>query len=662
MRRKLWGIALVGALILVGCDTNPSTSGSIDSSSDYSDDSSSTYVGDGITSVTLVGDDHVTLTPINPDYTTDGDLTVNNLGYFDFNVTVDDGYELVTLVASGDEYSSRYSISGSGVARNIVVTNGEDVTITATSQASASTVVPDEILDVVDEIAAPSGVELTYTYGLYFSSLNYSGFVENMTSQYTDSITTRDVSGSLRGSMYFAKTEDGKVGSPSLSIDGTTSYTSPFSNGFYDWDSDAARTYTHNPLELLGLEEGTDSYYAGDYDSELVRERFNYTETAEDDVITYNLNLKTEYLTDGFMLNWFIPGFAIGDSGVGGSAYNATSISSFTITFDNNRNFSSLTIYYLCDSDYSGYGSTGDMGVIQITNVSDPGELENEFVLNTSDESAAALENNELLEKIAAGESYTMEIKPHAQDANGTDGIGYDGWPNGYTFADKAANSGTIYSFDNKVISTQVAPTSWTSSYDYYYGNISHPDYDTEGYYAADLSDGTVNLYTVDKDLSNPTNNTFIYANPDLRGTLGTPTVDDFTIDMTAINYHFFTEVSDGVYNFSIDSDSFLLGELDDQLIDALTSPLDYLFGKSGVIYSSLVMGVIPVFGGIDGITIDLSETDQVTLTIDIRYEEWYWDTIYNVSIDYVFTDIGSTTADTLDDTAKAINTAVWSA
>lgn len=672
MRKKILSIALVGLIGLVGCTTHPGTSSSSDTSSttpvsssdsSSSSSSSSSYVDpDGIINVHFEAGDHVTLTPAS------GFTDVpNSEGYYNFNVKLDEGYTLVSLTATGDRTGASYAVAGSGSAYNIVMhTEGEqaeDVTITATAAEAVSTAVPDEaVAGVLD--AASSNKVLTYTMVDIMTDLG-GGFNTTNTSSYGDDVAIREISGAMYGSNVFVKDENGNIAMPSLGIDNREVLDANLFSGNPStaaWDSTSGLFYCTNPISHLMRERSADGSSLTAVDGELLKERFYFTSTTEDDLTTYHLNLKPELYTDSYMVGWFAPLLNIADMALGSIVTGVDTITDLSLTLNTDYQVTTINVSFTGTTEYMSADHPSSV-TYQFTNFESVEDVADPYAPKTDESSKDMLTGaaGELVSQLAEGASYTLTVDPVEQQIEGRTGIGFDGLPNGITYSDKAAQGGTIYAFDNYVISDQLAPTS--NSYDHATGKYLDS---TEGTYAAVLNReaDTVAMYNLTTE-DVVSDNTYLSDDQMYDFFSGTPvalTADSFDLELGAINYHFFTANGDGTYTFSMDHTDLTWNTMDPAILSSICSPLDYILGDSSAMWaSSSNSNHFAAYPGVTELTYDFSkaEAGEIGISVILYYNYFLGKAAYEVEVDYTISNIGTTTRETISDAAKADLTAL---
>ena len=674
MRKKILCFALLGFLVLAGCNNEPAVSSdsseSVDSTpisspSSPSTPSSSTYVDEnGIIDVHFNAGEHVTL-KARSGYES---MQPSDGGYFEFSVTVDPGYVLTSINAAGDRTRLSYQIAGSGEVRNIILKD-EDVTITATAALEESTEVPDAAIEGASTMFGPNHV-LTYQLTDMMPALG-GGFVTDNTTSIGENVAIRQINGSMRGSNVFVRGPEntpqaGNISAPSLGIDNVETFndkqfTGP--TGTAPWDGIEGIIYCSNPLDIIVRDMYPDGSNFYPVDPTLLKDYFYFSSTTEDDLTTFALTLKPEFCsTNSVMVGNFLYLFLMNDMALGSfflDDFDGTKITSMVINLDSNYAPTSVVVDFNGTSSYQG-GFYDAIGNITVTNFQKVDEVADPFAPRT-EESASDIytSHSDLISKLAEG-NYTMSIQP-APKAQGEDHLGFDGLPDGLTFSDSGAQSGTIYSFKDGettyVISDQVSPTNDSHTTDPNTGVTTSEDNLTRGTYAAVLSGNNADIYTLDEN-NTVSDNTWLseyklgtYEDNPVQGVA--LTADDFTIDLDAVNYHFFTKNADGSYTMSFANDDLIWGGLDDQILSSIFSPLDYLLGDSSVLFNAYWDLFSQMFTGLENLTIDF-KTDSIDIDVTYGVFDWPSETWYHPDIHYTISNIGTTSESNMSEAAKA--------
>ena len=675
MRKKSLGLTLLATLLVIaGCkpvstDSTPSNSTSTpDSTSGTSNSdsssSSSTYVDpDGVINAHLVGDDHVKVISIS------SNNRPNSQNYFEFRVEVDDGYTLKSIVAVGDRTGSTYTIAGTEARYNVIF-NDEDITITATSEAVASAEVPDA---AAASIIAATGAntELTYTVTDLMPELG-GGFSTTNNYSFGDSVTTKVISGSLKGSIVLVKNAEGNITIPSLGVDNKEVLDDKILNGDDPqaaWDSVYGDWFVANPISMLArdFDLNASNQITGytKASADLIKQRFNFsTQTSDDSLVTHTLTLKPELLNTQYISGdyGFLYAFVQNDMALMGMVDRSSTdvITSLSFTLAADYTVNSMTMTYTGSTTYHSKSYASQVTVV-VSNFAKVDSVADPYAPRT-EESAKAMysgKTGELLNELKKG-NYTMTVQPQEQTTDGITGIGFDGVPNGMTGSDSPAKSGTIYATGDYVVSDQLAPLS--KCYDDS-GNYVEP---TVGTYAADLTGTAPVIYGVTQDGKVQSN---AYLKTVDLASQKALTKADFTPDLSGIDYHFFTAGENSTYTLSVNASDLLFGDLDAGILSAVFSPLDYLLGDSSTLFAAgdTSDNSNPFYAttGIDSLTFDFSKVGEADPTIDIVVD--YAVTNHSSSdsktthskILYTISNIGKTTESTLSAAAKKALAAV---
>lgn len=231
--------------------------------------------------------------------------------------------------------------------------------------------------------------------------------------------------------------------------------------------------------------------------------------------------------------------------------------------------------------------------------------------------------------------NFTLEIQPLPQSDDGTTGLGSDGLPNGISAADSPMPVSHVYydakhrilaedysryflqPGDNAIILTRLDQKGFEEGgYAYSYNYFLNRDY--ARYLGAGIKDPEANNpYKLDSQ--------------------------SLIVDPTRVNANFFAKKGDKDFAFALTKTSPSYDTyLSTQLMDILTSHLDYIVGED----SALSQNVYTSNYFVSGVEFDLSDADDVAMIVDftvpfVASASNVFD--YQVRVKYTFSDIGTT-------------------
>lgn len=468
MKAKLLALIALSALALTSCGVSATagSSSSVHSSSESQSNESASVSQDsasssevsssassGLPSVdpttlsaTLKGDDHVHLYADNE---SNGKASFNKAGYLAFNVLVDDGYEIDTIVATGDSTGATFLVNGVGLSRT-VFSDTESVTIVATSKVATDTQagVPESAWNSLLKSTTSVNKEVGYSFyalipaqgaALYLTADNKIGnhFVtqtyQNRAGTNLGNLSFAEVNMTEDGSAITGKSEkdeSGYLAVPSLTLKNEEVFTNPFTGNWRRWD--AVSQFTGNPLALLGSGyKGTGTSIAtnGAYSVGSLKNRLSAKVT--DTGYTFTLFDKLSANDNSFMDYAFTSYFLASNAAIG-SAFMPDengNLKSLTVTMDKDLKVTGMT--FVIETLYVQSETVFDKATVQVdvTNLADmPEDPEDPFepVKGGSGDwsSLSSLKNLE------STQNFTLTVTADA-DSEDNDSLGDDGLPNG---------------------------------------------------------------------------------------------------------------------------------------------------------------------------------------------------------------------------------------